>query len=372
LPSLVTALAGVALALPHLVARPHVLALPLLAAWSGGLLAARDSGKRPPWQLLALMPLWANLHGSFLFGFALAAFAAGEAVLWPSVGRSRGEELHRWGWFGAAVLGAALLTPNGVAGLVAPLRLMAMPTLQASFGEWMPSNLAEFPALELWLVGALALGFAAGARLPFSRLALLVALVHMALRHVRHADLLALVGPLVVVGTLGPAISERLRSASSSALSRCFARLAAPVRLPGIATTLVVVAAIAWPTLARPLDRADDPVTPASAVAAAKRFGLSGAVFNAERFGGYLVFVGVPSFIDGRIEMYGDQFLASAIIAEGGDEAALRALPTHGVTWTLLPPESGAAAALDRLPGWRRLYADDYAVVHAWDPSAPH
>ena len=65
---------------PHLLARPHVLALPLLVAWVGGLIAAADRGEAPsPW-LLPLMTLWANLHGGFVFGLALIAPIAIEAV----------------------------------------------------------------------------------------------------------------------------------------------------------------------------------------------------------------------------------------------------------------------------------------------------
>ena len=374
LPAAVVALAGLVLVLPHLVARPHVLALPILTAWSAAVLAARDAGTRPPWWLLALMPVWANLHGSFLFGLALAAFLAAEAVLQPGDGRSRREQLRGWGMFVVTATAAALLTPNGVAGLVAPFRLMAMPALQATFGEWLPPDLARSPELALWLVGLVVLGVSVRIHLPFFRLVLLAGLLHMALQHVRHADLLGLVGPLVLAGALGSALAERRRPAQPGVGSQVLARFAAPASIPGLVVTLVLAIVLAEPILARPFDRGDGLVTPAAAVTAAGRLALPGPVFNAERFGGYLVFAGIPSFIDGRIEMYGNDFLARAAAAENGDEATLRALLSeYSIGWTLLPPQSGVAAVLDRSPGWRRVYADDYAVVHArLDPATPH
>ena len=64
-------------------------------------------------------------------------------------------------------------------------------------------------------------------------------------------------------------------------------------------------------------------MTPATALVSAQRLGLSGPVLNSEIFGGYLVFRGVPSFFDGRIEMYGTDFLARAAAAERGDASAL-------------------------------------------------
>ena len=77
------------------------------------------------------------------------------------------------------------------------------------------------------------------------------------------------------------------------------------------------------------------------------------------------MFRGVPSFIDGRVEMYGNDFLAKDYQAERGDEAALRELlGRYDVAWTLLLPGAGAVGRMDRLPGWERVYADDRAVIH--------
>ena len=94
--------------------------------------------------------------------------------------------------------------------------------------------------------------------------------------------------------------------------------------------------------------------------------GLSGPVLNSEPFGGYLIFSGVPTFIDGRMEMYGDRFLRRYLDAAQGSEPVLAGIiRDYGITWTLFEPQSPAVAALDHLPGWRRVYADAYAVVHA-------
>jgi hypothetical protein len=365
LPAVIAALAGMMLVLPHLLARPHVLALPVLVAWCGALLAARDDERGPPWAMLPLLALWANLHGSFMFGVALAGFVAVEAALDPAPGLSRAGEARRWGGFAAASVLAALITPNGVAVFVQPLRLMFMPALQSGFVEWAPAELARFPALEAWLLGAVALGFALRVRLPWTRLALLLGLCHMALSHVRHADLLGLAGPLTVANALGPALAALLRPAAASPLVRGAAALAGPARLPARALMLALALAVSLPVLSRAPTRAGDAVTPQAALDAARRMNLDGPVFNAERYGGYLVFSGIPVFIDGRIEMYGNDFLAADIAAEQGDLTALAGLLAHyGIAWTLLPAGSPAVAALDRLPGWRRAYGDGQAVIH--------
>src|SRR5262249_40301539 len=95
LPALIAAAAATALLQPHLLARPHVLAMPLLVLWAGLLLAARDAERPPPFAALPIMLVWANTHGSFMFGLALAVFLAAEAVLHPATGSSRRAEATR-------------------------------------------------------------------------------------------------------------------------------------------------------------------------------------------------------------------------------------------------------------------------------------
>lgn len=368
LPVLIAVVAAIGVLQPHCLARPHVLVLPLLVLWSAVLLRARDDGRGPPYAALLIMALWTNLHGSFVFGLAFAAFLALEAV-WQADGRSRIVEARRWGLFALAAVAAALLTPHGFAGLATPLHLMTLPALQATFIEWRSPDFQQFPALELWLLGVLLVGFTLGVRLPATRLVLLLGLVHMALQHTRHADILVTVGPLALAAPLAPNLAALLGGQAGgrapSRLGVWFARLARPSGAPAAAVAAVLAAGLALPLMLRPVERGDDAVTPGGAVAAAQRLGLTGPVLNSQQFGGYLIFRGIPSFFDGRIEMYGNAFLAEAFNAENGDEPALsRLLARHRIAWTLLLPQSGAAGVMDRRPGWERVHADDRAVIH--------
>jgi hypothetical protein len=372
LPALIAAVAAAALLQPHILARPHVLALPCLVAWCGLLLGARDAERAPPFAALPIMVLWANLHGSFLFGLALAGFLGAEAVLWPPVGRARRGEMLRWGGFVAAALAAALVTPWGVAHILQPIRLTLMPTLQATFAEWLSPDFSKSPALEMWMLGLLAIGYASGVRLPLARLVLLLGLVHMTLQHARHGDLLAIVGPLAIAAPLGRHLAVLSAAEARSRLGLFLAELAQPPALPAVAVALAVAAALAAPTALRPVVRGDDAVTPAAALQASQRLGLEGPVFNSEGFGGYLIFRGVPTFIDGRIEMYGDAFLQRDYQAENGNETVLaELLSRHHIAWTLLRPEAGAVLVMDHLPGWQRVYSDAYAVIHRRLAAAP-
>jgi hypothetical protein len=364
LPAVIGALAGAMLVLPHLLARPHVLALPLLVLWCGALLAARADQRGPPLALLPVMALWANIHASFLFGIALAGFLGGEAALYPATGTASAAELRRWGLFVVAAVIASLVNANGIIALIQPFRLMTMPALQSGFGEWRAANFGEFPALAVWLVGAMALIALGWRGLRWTRVALLVALAYMACAHVRHADLLGLVGPLTIAASLGPCLAVFTRSAASSPLMRAAAQLARPASLPGRVLMLALGLAVGLPVLLRPIDRAGDAVTPEAALGTARQMDLTGPVFNSEAFGGYLIFTGVPTFIDGRVELYGNDFLASYLAAEQGDAEMLAALlDRYHADWAVLQAQSPIVAAFAQLPGWRRVYADDRAVI---------
>ncbi len=94
-------------------------------------------------------------------------------------------------------------------------------------------------------------------------------------------------------------------------------------------------------------------------------------MFNDYGFGGYLIFAGVKPFIDGRY-FYGDAFIKRTFEATFVLSSELpQMLEEYRIAWTLLDAHSPAVVLLDHLPGWRRLYADDIAVVHVReDPPA--
>lgn len=106
-------------------------------------------------------------------------------------------------------------------------------------------------------------------------------------------------------------------------------------------------------------------VTPAAAVAALQEAGAE-RVFNDYNLGGYLVWAGVPTFIDGRTELFDPDFVLAhhrAVTLADLDQL-LRFLDEYEIDATLLVPGSPAVAFLDRQPDWERLHADDVAVVH--------
>jgi hypothetical protein len=130
------------------------------------------------------------------------------------------------------------------------------------------------------------------------------------------------------------------------------------------ATALLLIALTGVVAARRDITPADR-ITPAAAIRAIG-IAKAGPVLNDYDFGGYLDFIGMAPFIDGRGEIYGAKFINRYTRAINLQNLAdfLRLLDDYEIETTLLAPETPAVALLDRLPDWRRVYADDVAVVH--------
>src|ERR1700722_7852613 len=162
--TLVFVAAALALTVPHLLARPHVLAMPLMVAWIGGLIAAADRRGAPSFWLLPLMALWANLHGGFVFGLVLIAPVALDAVLSADAMLRRALAL-RWAAFALAALVASCCTPYGWNALLASEKIMELGGALPLIMEWKPADFGSVGALELCLLAGTGLALLHGLKL---------------------------------------------------------------------------------------------------------------------------------------------------------------------------------------------------------------
>ena len=367
----------------HFLARPHVMAWPLLAIWTGTLVAAVDHDRAPPWWLLLLLLAWANLHASFTLALGIAAALALDALL-SAPSAERLQLVRRWGLFGIGTLVACTINPNGLGTLLHAVHMMQMKEMLALISEWKSADFHEFQLILVWMIVVFGLALTGRLRLSPVRTVLLLGLLYMALKHVRYQSTLALASIFILAAPLGVALRFRRSSAAAhsahggdgeprtAALDAVMHRLSAATRPAAMLGTVVL--ASAWFIIAH--DRMpSEPVAhivPDRAIAAYQTAGLGpGRLLNSYKFGGYLIFKDVPVFIDGRADMYGDPFLKAL------DEAVTLKTPhsleslldRHRISWTLLATNSAAVEVLDHLPTWRRLYGDSIAVVHVRQPA---
>ena len=349
-PALLIVMAAFVLLAPHLLARPHVLTLPIMVTWAAALLRSMDRHTPPPYWALPLLVLWANLHGSVVLALGLIGPAVLEALLTEKPGEWQ-RVLLRWLPFSALAAAACCLTPYGVEPLLIPLTTLGLGQALVWISEWRPQDFGHLGPFEILLLGSM-FALSRGVTLPVTRVLVLLGLVHFALAQVRNVDLLAVLAPLYLAAPLARQLGARAENDTSSS----------PRGLNLMAVGVIIVAtALQMTRDVRP----SSANTPAAAMASA---GLAnaGPVLNDYVFGGYLIYAGIPTFIDGRGELFGGPFIEryNRAISLVDLRDFRKLLEDYEIRSTLLAPNTPAVWLLDSLPGWQRVYSDEVAVVH--------
>ncbi|MFC5556935.1 hypothetical protein [Methylobacterium iners] len=353
MPALAAVLVAFIVLTPHILARPHLLAFPILVVWTIGLVSALERRVAPsPWLLLVMI-VWVNLHGSYPIGLVIAGLLAGEGIfVRPRTEWTR--QALRWAMFLLAATLAACVTPYGVRPFLVNFGLFGSGESLRYIIEWQPLALDLSGTVALFAL-ALSLGaLAPDLRRNLFRIAVLLLLGAMMIRHTRFADLFILVAPILIAGPAALCVASlrpepRPRSRPSDHLIMAVLGLAAL----GYAATLAP----------RPAPH----VTPLAALEAARGKGLTGPVYNDYDFGGFLIAEGVKTFIDGRADQIflgGFMDALDRAQAASGAEKFAALLARHGITWAIVRTESRDAAHLRCLVGWTMLHEDAVAAVY--------
>jgi hypothetical protein len=303
--------------------------------------------------LLPLLALWTNLHGGFLFGLALVGPFALDA-LWNAEASQRRPLALRWVAFGIGALAACCATPYGWESILASRKILELGDLLHIIYEWMPADFSRLSMFEGCVLLLIAGALYRGVTLSPPRILLVLGLLQMALSHVRNIEIFALLVPLVV---LAPVSSQLGLQADR------LVRIAFPM-----ASVAILVAILGVSTWAFAATRKFSPPanqSPAAAVEVLKDRNAK-RILNDLPFGGYLISRGLPVFIDGRAELYGEQFEMAYFHAMQLHDVnlLLNMLKNYDIDAVLLTPSTPAATLLDHQAGWQRIYSDENAVVH--------
>jgi hypothetical protein len=275
----------------------------------------------------------------------LAALFGLEALL---QGEDRVRALRRWGLFGLALMIAALATPHGIQGLLFPLQVSGMDMVD-TIAEWRATAWPGDWLFALVAGGTVLAALARWRELGPVRLVILAGLLVMAIEHARHQVPFALVAVLLLAPVFGRGCPQ------SDKPGKYVAHAALGLGLLALAAVRQLV----------PLAPPDTPNTPGAAIAAVPRSLVGKPVLNSYGFGGALIYNGIAPYIDGRVDMYGDDFLDEHQRMMRGDMILFRQVQRRrGLAWTIIAPREPLAAKLDSEPGWRRIYADGRAVIH--------
>jgi hypothetical protein len=229
--------------------------------------------------------------------------------------------------------------------------------------EWQGARFDSVSGFEIVLLGFLFFALSRGLRMTPIRLALLIVMLHLSLQHIRHQSVLAVVGALILAEPIGRALVAR-EQLPKPTLREAFGGDWRPWA-PAVLGMLLLLSAIALVRLLVPMQRPDSENVPMAAMERLPEGMRDKPVFNNYGFGGTLVLNGVRPYVDGRADMYGDAFVKEyARISSGNEQAWQQSLRRWKFRWTFLSPRDGLVKILDRQAGWRRIYADKWAVIH--------
>lgn len=332
---------------------------------------ARTRSRRWLFALPPLFAIWVNCHGSYMLGLVVLgvvwccsflSLSAGSLVSerWPA-------DLRRWLSVAMVLsVGALFVNPIGIRLVTYPFDLFLHQSHNTgSVAEWQPLNPHDVRAWGLFAIAAILFLTALIRRSEFrlDELILLAMGFGLAIWHQRM---------LFVFGILAaPVLSRLFANDWESYDTRRDHRIMNAILMCG----MIAAMAAAFPGRAD-LDAQVKKSNPVGAVEFIRRTGLPGPMLNDYGFGGYLIWA-LPEqkvFIDGRA----DVFDWTGVFSEVGRWALLQENPTlllnrYGINYCLLTKNAPMAYVLPFLPGWKRVYADDLAVIfaRAEQPSRP-
>ncbi len=318
------------------------------------------------WLIPLLIVLWVNLHGGFAVAFILLfGTIVGEALgnllgdARPSV--VRGARLRKLVVVTAISVPLVALNPYGPRMLAYPFDTVGIGALQDFIQEWATPDFHQaqtWPFLLL-LLGIIAVFGISGRRADWTDLVLVTGTAAMALLAGRNIAVFALVATPVLTRHLDAWLTERGWQVRPR--RRLSGRMLAVNWL-----LLGLIAAGAAVKVGMGLSRetvraAQEELFPVELAAYLEQARPDGNLFNSYNWGGYLIFAAphVPVYVDGRTDLYNDEFLRQyldVVLLRDGWEAALEQQETD---WVAIEAQSALAGALRTAPDrWRELRFD--------------
>jgi hypothetical protein len=344
------------------------------------LLHRHAEGKHSPlWMLVPIHLVWVNVHGLFVLGWvAEGCFFLGLLLRDRRIDR----RLLLWA---AASVAVTLVNPYGLQGMLFPLtlatRLQAENVFAQSIGEFTSPFALElsdrfpfYPRAPIWSFRAFALLSALALISALKRKRFWCALVWLAFMAISYRMIRNI--PLLVIACLpatvwGLSLTSVLRTFRVGGISRTWL-----VRTAAVVVVVVTIVlglrvyhdayyiasrrtdrfGLGWNRLVQPIDSSDW----------ANRSGLREPVLNHLNFGGWLIWsLPNPVFIDGRLEVMGEEFYNEYRNILASSDAMERCVAHYEIGWIIFPYSFNPKllGRLSRDARWDLTYADHLAAI---------
>jgi hypothetical protein len=232
--------------------------------------------------------------------------------------------------------------------------------------EWRSVAFKAFGINEIIILVLLFLTLYQGVKLPFWRLLLVLALIYLMFAHVRFAGLFAVTAPLLLAGPLAEQFSYlRLKEQLNNETQLFGAMARFSRRFTFLLSTLVAAGVVTFGIYGPPMRPASE-ITPSGAVDYIVAHNLQGNLYNTYNFGGYLIFRGIKTFVDGRSDQLfneGDFIARLYDIVGKHPKMFLTYLNEYRIDMALVEPASIEAQELDSSTTWKKVYSDNVSEL---------
>lgn len=351
----------------------------LIERWRSG-----ELSRRALWWLPLLTLLWANFHSGYLLGVVyLAVYTFGEAAE-TFIGRNEDEtfapsapwRLKNLPWSEIKLLGgitavsflAAALNPNGPELWIYPFLTLGSHAMQTYIVEWHSPDFHQrifWPFLALGALGVLGWAFSPR-RLRASDLLLFGGTAFAGFVSARNIPLFAIIAPPIVCRALLDSLlyhKPRLTALVNPPADLSPTKKQTSLHLMALA--LAALAAFVYMAdIVAGNEEAVAEVYPVTAVAYLQESGLAEKQgFNAYNWGGYLIWHGIPVYIDGRADVYGDDFMLFYLQAYKASATWEEPLTAYPLDYILMELGQPLNSLLTLSPDWHEVYRDELSQI---------
>jgi hypothetical protein len=333
----------------------------------------RKINQRLLWLLPVLTIVWANLHSGYLFGIAiLIIYVIGETgqllLRAPSKRGLSASEIGHLTLLTLLSFLVAVINPNGPELWIYPFQTLGSGAMQQYIQEWQSANFHSplFWPFAIMLFAGITVFVTSRIRPTLTDALLFMLTAAAGLLSVRHIPLFALVSsPIIarylVISLEGTRFNRLVRQEIP------LVETSVNIKIVNWAIfALVAIVAIGWiVNIAGRNDLAISQRYPVEAVDFLEQQELAQSRgYNSYGWGGYLIWRGFPVFVDGRADVYGDDFLHFYRQTFDVTNSWEEPLDEFAVDYVLTELGSPLSSVLATSDGWKESYSDNISSVY--------
>ena len=319
---------------------------------------------------LPLMTLiWVNLHAGYFLGLLIVViFISGGLIelFLADFFKIKVKDKPRiknililCGVFGLSIL-TTMVNPNGIKILIYPFQTLTSQAMQQFIQEWFSPDFHQlmWQPLAWFILAFIGIGMIGKKSISPIKIILTLIFGYAALLSARNIPLFAIVAI--------PVLSEQI-----DAIIKIQSDILNPGRLLRVAfhllpLILLLVTGLRFYQVVHNQTKSEADTFPKAAVDWIANNHPAGPIFNSYGWGGYLIwrlYPEYPVYIDGRADVYGDNFLYAFMDiyhARPGWEQTLIAQNVHLV---LVEPGSNLAISLKQSSAWKIIFEDKISIL---------